>query len=213
MIASEESPTLKSCFHLQLASFPNKHRQRLSRALPLRLLPWEANWQQQAAPWGSGIRFSEHTLNVDEIFIYHGALSCCMEFLPQGSPLRYGGGNMFCPFGQKSRKGSMWNLVPFLIADILKVFFWEFPDSPVIRTLHFHCRGFISWSRNSDPACHVAQSKNTFLKKVFFLNNIATSQTLPLAEFLYTREMARWYCMWWPEETCFSLRGLPIFPG
>ena len=96
---------------------------------------------------------------------------------------------MFCPFGQKSRKGSMCNLVPFLIADILKVFFWEFPDSPVIRTLHFHCREFISWSRNSDPACHAAQLKHTFLKKVFFLNSIATSQTLPLAEFLYAHEM------------------------
>ena len=39
--------------------------------------------------------------------------------------------------------------------------FRDFPGSPVVRTLGFHCRGhrFHPWSGNSDPACHVAQPK------------------------------------------------------
>ena len=34
---------------------------------------------------------------------------------------------------------------------------WEFPGSPVVRTLHFHCRGFVfdAQSGNQDPTSHV----------------------------------------------------------
>ena len=36
-----------------------------------------------------------------------------------------------------------------------------FPDSTVVRTLHFHCggRGFDPWSGNEDPTSHVEGEK------------------------------------------------------
>ena len=37
----------------------------------------------------------------------------------------------------------------------------EFPGSPVVRTLHFHCQGprFNPWLENQDPASLTAKSK------------------------------------------------------
>ena len=42
-----------------------------------------------------------------------------------------------------------------------KSFSRDFPDDPVIKTLHFHCRGrrFDPWSGNLDLACHAEQPK------------------------------------------------------
>ena len=36
----------------------------------------------------------------------------------------------------------------------------DFPGGPVVKTLHFHCRGlgFNLWSRNKDPTYHLTQS-------------------------------------------------------
>ena len=43
----------------------------------------------------------------------------------------------------------------------------EFPGSPVVRTLRFHCHGpgFHSWSGNEDPISHAVQPKEKKKKK------------------------------------------------
>ena len=38
---------------------------------------------------------------------------------------------------------------------------WDFPGGPVVKTLHFQCRGhgFGPRSQNEDPTCHMAWPK------------------------------------------------------
>ena len=47
----------------------------------------------------------------------------------------------------------------------------EFPGSPVVKTLHFQCRGhrFDPWSGNNDPTCHQAGSATPPPKKKMVL--------------------------------------------
>ena len=44
---------------------------------------------------------------------------------------------------------------------ILKNNSGDFPGSPVVKTLCFHCtgHGFDPWSENEDPTCHAVWSK------------------------------------------------------
>jgi hypothetical protein len=47
--------------------------------------------------------------------------------------------------------------------DLIKHHKRDFPGVPVLKTLHFHCRGHVcdSWLGNSDPRCHTAKKRKT----------------------------------------------------
>ena len=46
---------------------------------------------------------------------------------------------------------------------------WNFPGGPVVKTLHFQCRGhrFDPWAGNIDPACHKTQPSPPKKKHIY----------------------------------------------
>ena len=56
---------------------------------------------------------------------------------------------------------------------ILKNNSGDFPGSPVVKTLCFHCtgHGFDPWSENEDPTCHAVCSKKKKKRVILHLKS------------------------------------------
>ena len=84
----------------------------------------------------------------------------------------------------------------------------EFPGGPVVKTLHFHCKGhrFDPWLGNKNPKCHQVRPKNMYVYST--LKKIPCTLKTPVLDFspLLSKKELKIDLLHQSEWTFFTLK-------